>query len=207
MCGRFVVSYTYQELLEYLKNDFSISSFNETIVQNYNVSPTEEVVSVIYHEQHYKAGKIVFGGNKHSHFQINSRSETILKNIQKDVQYKKCIIPASGFYEWDKHKTPYYFYQDDLMYFAGLYHKNGNEFFITIITKQATSEISDIHSRVPVILTSRQAKMYLSNIDGFNQIHESNQTPLKRHQVSTKVNNPSSKHQDNIKEYVETRLF
>lgn len=209
MCGRFVVSYSYQELLDILDQDFEITDFQYDFLPNYNVAPTEKVTTVIYHNHSFKAGPIIFGGKEHHHFVINTRSERILSNqlLEKDA-YKKCIIPATGFYEWDETtKDPYYLYLQEPFYFAGLYQKNHQQFFMTIITKDATSDISSIHSRVPVILNAKQAKHYLMQ-DDFNSIlTTSNQIPLKKHKVSKQINYTKNKDESNIKEFKESRLF
>lgn len=209
MCGRFVVSYSYDELLKILDDDFFITSFEYELLPNYNVSPSESITSIIYHNHSYKAGQIIFGGKEYDHFLINTRSERIIdQNLLENTKYKKCIIPANGFYEWDsKTKDPYYLYNENILYFAGLYQKNSQGFFATIITKEATKDILDIHSRVPVILTSKQAKNYLKQNDFEMILKTSNQKPLTKHRVSKTINKPSNKDASNITIYEELRLL
>ncbi|MBR0385032.1 MAG: SOS response-associated peptidase family protein, partial [Erysipelotrichaceae bacterium] len=45
---------------------------------------------------------------------INSRLESIMeKNYYRDIFHSgRCIIPASGFYEWDGHKQKHYIHTD-----------------------------------------------------------------------------------------------
>jgi putative SOS response-associated peptidase YedK len=59
---------------------------------------------------------------------INARAETIAeKPAYRDAfRYRRCLVPASGFYEWDRRKSPrqpYYFYPEhgDFMALAGIW--------------------------------------------------------------------------------------
>jgi putative SOS response-associated peptidase YedK len=75
---------------------------------------------------------------------------------------KRCIVPASGFYEWrkvDGHKVPYYLTAADgeLWGLAGLYDlthddDNGAAGSFTIITTPANPIVAPLHDRMPAIL-------------------------------------------------------
>jgi putative SOS response-associated peptidase YedK len=85
---------------------------------------------------------------------INARYET----LDEKPYFKhahRCIIPATGFYEWKrdgKNKVPYYFSipDKDLFAFAGICNDEG----YAIVTTAATGEMAPIHSRMPVILNA-----------------------------------------------------
>lgn len=105
---------------------------------------------------------------------INARCETLSEKptFRKLLKNNRCLIPASGFYEWktiEKHKEKYLIRSNSskLMYFAGLYNnftdKNGIPFTsFVIITTEANSQMSQIHSRMPVILSSIQASSWIN---------------------------------------------
>lgn len=90
---------------------------------------------------------------------------------------KRCLIPCSGFYEWqhmDKEKLPHYIYLKDqpLFSLAGLYSnwtdkETGNELFTyTVLTTQANELMAGIHNskkRMPVILARDFEKDWLSD--------------------------------------------
>ena len=109
---------------------------------------------------------------------INARCETLAEKptFRKLLQNNRCLIPASGFYEWktiEKHKEKYLIRpaSDKLMYFAGLYNnftdKNGIPFTsFVIITTEANSQMSQIHTRMPVILSSAEANGWKNDIHG-----------------------------------------
>src|SRR5690606_27104924 len=94
----------------------------------------------------------------------NARSESITtkKSFSKPFKTKRCIVPASGFYEWKnlgKNKIPYYIRlkSTDIMSFAGLYEHwvspDGKSIdSYTIITTAACDTMTELHDRMPAIL-------------------------------------------------------
>ena len=107
---------------------------------------------------------------------INARCETLSEKptFRKLLKNNRCLIPASGFYEWktvEKHKEKYLIRSatSKLMYFAGLYNnftdKNGIPITsFVIITTEANSQMSQIHTRMPVILSSIQANIWMNEV-------------------------------------------
>lgn len=108
---------------------------------------------------------------------INARCETLHEKptFRKLLGTGRCLVPASGFYEWKaadgatKKKDKYLIRSADskLMYFAGLYgsflDKTGipSTRFV-IITTDANRQMSQIHSRMPVILNKPEAMAWIS---------------------------------------------
>ena len=101
-------------------------------------------------------------GNK----MINARSETLMKkpSFKRLLPSKRCIVPATGFYEWKKNgrtktKMEVRLKGGDLFGFAGLWDRwvapNGEGrdcYSFTIITTVPNELIAPIHDRMPVIL-------------------------------------------------------
>jgi putative SOS response-associated peptidase YedK len=84
----------------------------------------------------------------------------------------RCLIPATGYYEWSGPKgnrQPHRIYLDQnqpLMLFAGLQSlRNDGVRTCTILTREASSEIKDLHPRMPVLLTSDEAERWLCHSD------------------------------------------
>lgn len=101
---------------------------------------------------------------------INARMETVAekKSFAPSLKARRCIIPASGYFEWRKpEKTPFYIYRADgkPLAFAGLYlwHKSGDEWLLTctILTREADGELAKIHNRVPLILHEEEYDTWL----------------------------------------------
>lgn len=213
MCGRFVVSYTYQELLEFLGGAFDIFDLDVDVnLPKYNIGPGQKVISIISDGEKYRAGTLKWGlvpswakDEKIGYKMINARSETITEkpSYKSLFRNKRCLILADGFYEWKKTETkkqPMYIQTKDrqMFLFAGLwssYQKpDGTKLYTTtIITTSANEMMSDIHDRMPVILDLEQAKVWLdmnikdrSVLQSLLQPYDS--TKMTYHPVSTLVN-------------------
>ena len=101
---------------------------------------------------------------------FNARSETLWdKPMFKDAaQHQRCVVPASGFYEWQKAATPRGRKQPHLiehrdsspMFFAGVWSawspKDGDQTdaiqSCAILTTEPNEAMAPIHDRMPVIL-------------------------------------------------------
>jgi putative SOS response-associated peptidase YedK len=95
---------------------------------------------------------------------FNARAETITEKFTfKHLVYsQRCLVPASGFFEWQKtpsKKIPFYFSLKDvpLFAFAGLFDNST----FTIITTAPNDLVAPIHDRMPVILPQSQESLWL----------------------------------------------
>lgn len=102
----------------------------------------------------------------------NARSETVAdKPTFRDLwqRGRKLLIPASGFFEWPeikiKGQAPFTItYPDsEIISFAGLWTKHDDLVTFTILTKEASPEISHIHSRMPVAFRPDQAEEWFGS--------------------------------------------
>ncbi len=101
----------------------------------------------------------------------NARSETSNKKpiFSNGMNSRRCVIPASGFYEWHKTKHKIIKYkifesENAVMYMAGIYRYEDNPVLprFVILTSPACSVIASIHSRMPVILDESGVHEWLS---------------------------------------------
>ena len=90
---------------------------------------------------------------------INARFETISEkpSFKGSYQKNRCVIPASGFYEWKKvnnSKQPYYISvpNREVLAFAGICEIWRDYRSCAIITMDAAPGLSGIHHRMPVVL-------------------------------------------------------
>ena len=87
---------------------------------------------------------------------INARAETAAeKNLFADsVAKRRCIIPASGFYEWDPYKARFRFTLPDggLILMAGFWHEEQGTPRYTILTTEANGSMKPVHDRMPVMI-------------------------------------------------------
>lgn len=172
MCGRFTQHHDLPEIV----SRFDVQQALFPVEPRYNVAPTQ-AVGVVVTEAATKE-RILDGfqwglvpswakdtaiGNK----MINARAETIAEKpaFKRALQYRRCIVPADGFYEWEragpdgKIRIPRHFHRTDgsLFGFAGLWEKwespDGSPLLtFTVITTEANGVVRPTHDRMPVIL-------------------------------------------------------
>ncbi|NLP17093.1 MAG: SOS response-associated peptidase [Clostridiales bacterium] len=96
---------------------------------------------------------------------INARSETVFekRTFRDSVINRRCIIPSSGFYEWDREKRKIMFKLDgtDALYMAGLYNYYQDEMRFVILTTAANESISDVHHRMPLIIPRHEIDTWI----------------------------------------------
>jgi len=111
---------------------------------------------------------------------INARADSVLEKpaFRNAMRYRRCLIPADGFYEWRAvgagPKQPYYIHARGgaPFAFAGLWENwmgpNGEEMeSAAIVTTDANATLKPIHVRMPVILTTDAFEAWLDtrNVD------------------------------------------
>jgi putative SOS response-associated peptidase YedK len=132
---------------------------------------------------------------------FNARIESIeskpaFRNAWRRNQ--KCLIPALGYYEWQKEsdgKQPYFVTskeQGPLM-FAGLWDEcqfdDASLKSCTIITTESEQHLKDLHSRMPVMLDVDGAKQWLSSDDGKDVLLSECRADVEIYKVDRRVNN------------------
>lgn len=138
----------------------------------YNIAPTQPIAIVdagldgIRHARLVRWG-LIPGWAKDAKTQsllFNARSETAADkpSFRTAMRHRRCLVPASGFYEWRRvgtTKMPYYIRPRDgsTMAFAGLSETwlgpDGSEIDTgAILTASANSLMAMLHDRMPVIL-------------------------------------------------------
>jgi len=111
---------------------------------------------------------------KGAHPIINARAESLAEkpSFAPLLEKKRCLIPASGFFEW-KHegvkKHPFYIRVTDLplFAFAGLYDEwqdpAGSVLATyTIITTEPNTLLATVHNRMPAILSPEHEEGWLA---------------------------------------------
>ncbi|MDQ2808932.1 MAG: SOS response-associated peptidase [Chloroflexota bacterium] len=142
---------------------------------------------------------------------INARAETVAEKptYRGPLRQGRCLVPASGFYEWQgsgKSKQPYYMQVvgDDgpgaLFAFAGLYDcwhgPDGAALWsYTIITTTANDRLTPIHARMPVILPPAAEAAWLDPQAGeaawLDLLRPYAPAAITAHPVATLVNRPT----------------
>lgn len=167
MCGRYAATLPPEMMAELFKLLNTIE-----MVPRYNIAPTQPVAAIWEQgrrrEAHFARWGLVPGWVKDPRefpLLINARVESMLDKpaFRDSVKHGRCIIPASGYYEWhtnpDKSKQPYYITLEDgrPMALAGLYASwmgpNGEEIdSVATITVPTNQQLAVIHDRMPAVL-------------------------------------------------------
>lgn len=176
MCGRYALTATPEEvqsLVDYLDE--------ETFPPRYNIAPTQPVAIVRLVEGKSRFALVRWGlvpswvkDPKSFSLLFNARSETAAEkpSFRAAMRYRRCLFPASGFYEWrrgpGKEKQPYWIRPKagGVVAFAGLWEtwsdSDGGEIdSACILTTSANETITPIHDRMPVIVASNDFDRWL----------------------------------------------
>ena len=176
MCGRFSLLASFDDLREFFQVE---DGFNPE--PRYNIAPSQDIAVVRLQEGQRRLVPLRWGllpfwadDPKIDYRTINARSETVHKapSFRAAFRSRRCLIPASGFYEWQKlqdGKQPYYIFRTDNkpMAFAGLWehweNKEGEQIIesCTILTTEASEPVSALHNRMPVILEPGDFDLWL----------------------------------------------
>lgn len=183
----------------------------------YNIAPSQQVA--IVRQQNGGDRELVFmqwglipswaKDPTVSYKMINARSETAHEkpSFKQAFRSRRCIIPATGFYEWEtvgKEKIPHYIHLHggEIMSLAGLWERwkspEGEEIeTCTILTTAANSLVRHLHDRMPVILRRDEFDLWLDrDIDDLNRLtelfHCCPADRLQEYVVSKDVNSPSN---------------
>ena len=168
MCGRYGVEQEYVQLA--LRYQAVVKAIDPG--PRYNVAPTQQVPVIVAHENErflveHRWGLVPFWAKDLSigARMINARSETVatLPAFRESLAKRRCIIPATRFYEWQKvgkSRIPYTILRNDgfPMSFAGLWASWRNPethervLSCSIVTTAANTPMRSLHDRMPVIL-------------------------------------------------------
>jgi putative SOS response-associated peptidase YedK len=174
MCGR----YSLVPKADFAER-FGVENLQLDLEPRYNIAPTQ-TTPVITRNSPNRAEEMRWGlvpfwakdpsiGNK----MINARAETVAEKpaFRKALAARRCLVPASGFYEWKRDaggKVPHYIFLRDTgsFAFAGLYEiwkdQDGQVLkTYTIITTTPNELMETIHNRMPVILSREDEGLWL----------------------------------------------
>lgn len=189
MCGRFVVARTVGEIQTIFEVDEIIGDVPGI---SYNVAPTQQIAMIVDRSFEKDENGAPLGelsreihsarwglvprwskGPAEGAPLINGRIESLLEkpSFKDSVVRRRCVIPASGYYEWqvatDGAKQPFYINAgtDGMFALAGLYEwwadpsKAAGDptrwlLSATTLTKASCPDLAHIHDRNPVLLSA-----------------------------------------------------
>jgi len=183
MCGRYVRSSDKQRIAEH----FRLTDPAAEVFPSYNIAPTSFQPIIRLDDDSGERSLVtmrwglvpawVRDAKRMGISTINTKAETILEKPAWRVPFQKrrCLVPADGFYEWQKidsggkNKQPFAFGMADgsTFAFAGLWDRRRAEDGLnlesySIITTEANELMAAVHTRMPVILKPSEYARWLA---------------------------------------------
>jgi len=122
---------------------------------------------------------------------INARAETAREKqtFSDSVLHRRCVIPASGFYEWDRDRTKYRFTRPDggLLLLAGFYTGVKGEQRYTILTTEANDSMRPVHDRMPLTIGRDEIRPWIKDAESLTEFLTRPQGELVRTQDSGQI--------------------
>ncbi|MDD1682688.1 MAG: SOS response-associated peptidase [Methanoregula sp.] len=174
MCGRYSLI-----CIDDLGNRFRVFDPMMGARSRFNVAPGNEMPVIVRSDRNHLAimrWGLIPRWTKDIHAAkalINARAETLAEKpaFRVLLSTHRCLVPASGFFEWKKEgkkKIPYYIRLSGspLFSFAGLYDQWRNPEGVTvstytIVTCDANHLVAPLHDRMPVILSPQGEDRWL----------------------------------------------
>lgn len=178
MCGRYVIAYDPQTLV----SGFELNRV-PPFPRRWNVAPQSEVPVVYCTREGERVGELMRWGLVPSwadgpaigHKLNNARAESVFErpSFRQAVRRRRCLLPASGFYEWQATPTgkqPWYVSARDgsLLAMAGLFEAwrpaPDAPWLLSccVITTDANALMAPIHDRMPVLIPPGQWAQWLA---------------------------------------------
>lgn len=207
MCGRYTREFTWRQVHDFL--DLRFPSADE-MAPSFNAAPSQlQPVCRAGDSGARELTPMLWGfhpawAGEGSPAPINARGETAASGrMFKDAFAKRrCLVPASGFYEWKKigsEKRPYYIHvtNQPVFCFAGIWEpsRGGGAPTFAILTTKPNALVSEIHDRMPVIVDPANHATWLAGTLAMDDVLRP--LPAARmavHPVSKRVGSP--KHND-----------
>ena len=215
MCGRFTRKYTWRELVEL----YRLTSPASNLEPRYNICPTTQIDAVIERDGKRELRSMRWGlvpawwSKPLKELKLatfNARVETVAEKpfFRSAFRRGRCIIHASGYYEWQdtpEGKQPYYFTARDgapVLSIAGLWDewkdkaKGDTLSSCAMIICPANDFVGEVHDRMPVLLQPTQFAAWLTGAAGLDILKPAANDALRRWPVSRRVNSSRASDDD-----------
>jgi putative SOS response-associated peptidase YedK len=207
MCGRFTQKYTWREMVDL----YRLTQPARNLEPRYNIAPTTTIDVLRVRNGAREIAPMRWGlvpgwwkkSLKEVPATFNARSDAVAeKPMFRDAfRRSRCIIPASGYYEWQAvngGKQPYYFTaaNDGVLSIAGLWDQGKDVqtgeplLSCTMIVTEANNFAGRVHDRMPVFLAEDDFNSWLDGSAGAEVLRPASDDLLQMWPVSKRVNRP-----------------
>jgi putative SOS response-associated peptidase YedK len=208
MCGRFAQNIPAADLKRHY-NTVNAVEYSAS----YNIAPSQLIISILQRGDQREMARMQWGflpswakGPATTKPMINARAETVEEKpfFRTSFKRKRCVVPASGFFEWHTQtRQPYYFSaRDGEFSIAGLWDAvhtpAGDLLSCALITTNANPLMEPIHHRMPVILEEEGVNLWLSDTQDVpllkSVLRPYDDARMQAWAVSKDVNSPAHNH-------------
>lgn len=155
MCGRYYVDDETAREIEKLVRNLDRKLQTE---HTGDVFPSQSAMVITEKTGHLTTERMQWGfpGFDKGKLLINARAESVLERptFRDSVRHRRCIIPARGFYEWNKNKEKFFYERNDIpvLFMAGCYNRYEDRDRFVILTTAANPSVVPVHNRMPLVL-------------------------------------------------------
>jgi putative SOS response-associated peptidase YedK len=216
MCGRYTYKLTWAEIIRLYRLPLDTPARN--LQARYNICPTTPVDTIVETNGRRAIVPMRWGLIPNCWAKplkemklatFNARAESVAtKPMFRDAfKSRRCLIPASGYYEWKntpEGKQPYYFTRADgePMTFAGIWDEwkdsEAGEMLksCAMLITSPNKLAAQVHDRMPVILEANDFKAWLSGETGSEALKPAADSTLRLWPVSKRVNSSRTSDED-----------
>jgi len=184
MCGRFALSAMPEDLMDAF--EISTGYVGPILPADWNITPTREIYIVRDTPEAKRELTTVSWGLiapwsadaqaalRSQSQAINARMETVDEKptFRSAFQSRRCLIPATGYYEWATEmgpyspKQPFFIHGDGLIAFAGIWDRwrapdGSYKESAALITRPSVGFLATVHSRMPTFLPKERWEAWL----------------------------------------------
>lgn len=162
MCGRYYIDSDMADEIEKVVHDIDQRIRQEHFAGDIFPTNVAPIIEKSEHGLKLDVCKWGYPLSQGKNLVINARAESVMDkpSFRNGILYHRILIPASGFYEWNrlKEKNTFSRYDAPVLYMAGFCDWFENERRFVIMTTAANESMIKVHDRMPLILEKGQLK-------------------------------------------------
>ena len=173
MCCRYYYENFEIELRELIRAEqvVKLPQLSDERIADRDIRPSQPAVTIHAAEKGdiIAASEMVWGFSNpvNKGLIINARAETARekRTFADSIASRRCVIPASGFYEWDPYKARFRFTakDDKLLFLAGFYREEQGVPRYTILTTEANASMAKVHDRMPLMVSRDEIRPWIED--------------------------------------------
>ena len=164
MCGRY---YLNDNTIENVWKQFPTIKNRLDRIPHGDIMPSADAPAILAEGKGLAAKNLIWGftGYDGKKLLINARSESAMQKptFSDSLRHHRCVIPAAGFYEWDRSrdKVSFFIKEKPVLYLAGLFRPEGSDLRFVILTREANESMLPVHERMPLMISEGDVESWI----------------------------------------------